>query len=770
MPSPIRFASASFGALVAVIVTVVAILVLAARAAALGFGPLGDVVASGLRVLVIGAVIWGAAWGLLLLVRRIAADRRDAVVLATVALGIAGVAVAGLLIPTPAARVLAVVAVGLAAWIGAAAGSLARVRSHRREEEAEGGNPARCRRRFRFAVLNLSAAVLASLVLGSWLFLGASEDSSALIALDEGPRPAFLPGPSPADRGTFQVGSFTYGSGSDARRPEYADSVTLRTPTVNLAPLLPGFTGADAQLHRDHWGFGLDAIPLNARVWVPLPSEPGLPEETHPVVLVIPGIDPNSVRSELGYAYLAELLASRGYVVVAMDVNFLGGPRISARAAEMPVRAWLALEHLRLLAEWKEADPTGIPGLFDLERIGLVGHSRGGEAAALAAMLNQLERYPDNAAIPLSFGFGIRSVVALAPTDRHYRPTGRATTLSDVSYLAVHGSHDGDLGSFLGSGQYQRATLSGAADASGTFPFRALVHVEGANHANFSTRRVGSDQPGFVRRLTDRRALLPAEDQRQVAAVFTSAFLDATLRGDVAIRGVFRDPRVAGDWLPRTRFVTRFDDGRTLVLADFEADLDPVSGTLEGVRIEGRHLELWREEPLRHRGGDGADAETMVVRLGWNREGRALPEPSFELRLPERSGPDGALSPELDAVLRGGSSLIFSLGVAAPSGGAPDLSVEVETRSGLRARISLDFLGPVPEPVKVRLWRLPFLDERRFRGPEQLLQTFEVPLAVFELTEPGLEARDLEVIRFVFDRTPVGEILLDHIGLRPPAR
>lgn len=719
----------------------------------LGYGPVGDAVVAALRALVVASFLWIAAWGVGRLARITAGRPRAGLVVATMALGLGGVYAAGTLIPTPATRVIVFVVLALLAWAGAAAGAVLRDRNR--------GTHA-----FRRALLHLGGVGVVGGGMAAWLFLAPGADRAARDLAGATPRPSTLEVGNPAEAGGWPVVSFTYGSGTDRRRPEYADSVFFATPTVDLTPLLPGFSGRDAQAHRNHWGFGLEAIPLNARVWLPAVEGANRPPEPFPLVVVVPGIDPHSERSELGYTYLAELLASRGFVVVALDVNFLGGPRIAARAGEMPVRAWLALEHLRLLHEWQEADPTGIPSLFDLDRIGLVGHSRGGEAVALAAMLNQMGRYPDNASIPLSFGFGIRAVVALAPTDRYFRPTGRATTFADVSYLVLHGSQDGDLVSFFGTGQYQRVRFTGAdlRDRTGRplpSPFRASVYVEGANHANFSTARSGLDHPGIVGFLVNRRDLITPSEQQRVTSVLTSGFLEAALRGEEGYRALFRDPRSAGDWLPDIGFVTRMDDGQTLMLADFDSDLDPSSGTFPGVEVHGRNLVLWREEGLRLRDRNRISQETTVVRLGWRRTESNPGEPAFEIRLPR--------APAEGPIVDPGGSLVFSLGSPSPVAGVPDLSVELEARDGARVRLPLTFLGPVARPTEPRLWRVPVLDRLQTRGGEQLLQGFEVPLAVFEVADPGLDLEELAVIRFVFDQVPSGTILLDDVGLRTAA-
>jgi predicted dienelactone hydrolase len=62
-------------------------------------------------------------------------------------------------------------------------------------------------------------------------------------------------------------------------------------------------------------------------------------------------------------------------------------------------RGWLLLEHLAQWQEWQQTAGNPFYGKVDMERIVLMGHSRGGEAAAIAAAFNRLPAYPDDATV-----------------------------------------------------------------------------------------------------------------------------------------------------------------------------------------------------------------------------------------------------------------------------------------------------------------------------------------------------------------------------------
>ena len=72
--------------------------------------------------------------------------------------------------------------------------------------------------------------------------------------------------------------------------------------------------------------------------------------------------------------------------------------------------------------------------------------------------------------MPLGFGFGIRAVVAIAPSDGQYKPAGKPAPLSGVSYLLLQGGHDGDVSIFLGERLYRRLKQDLEASIAGDPP------------------------------------------------------------------------------------------------------------------------------------------------------------------------------------------------------------------------------------------------------------------------------------------------------------
>ncbi len=620
------------------------------------------------------------------------------------------------------------------------------------------------------------------------------EPSDAATVLDQ----QVLDAPDPGRPGPHAVRTLYYGSGTDRNRPEYRDSVTLVTPTVDASKLVD-LGPWDADEREDYWGFGPEEMPLNGRVWYPEGEGP------FPLVLVVHGNHDMKDFSDPGYDYLGELLASRGYILASVDENFING-RIRD---ENDARGWFLLKHVELFQGWNEEAGNPFQGKVDMGAIALMGHSRGGEAVANAATFNRLERYPDDATLEFDFGFDIKGIVSIAPVDGQYLPTDRKMPVEDVSYLVFHGSHDGDVTSFHGLRIYDRLTFSdsarAAAQASGVPLFKSAIYVYRANHGQWNTVWQNKDNGPRSGRILDLRTLMPGEDQRRFAELYVSGFLEAVLKGNEDYLPMFRDHRVVGEWLPGTMYVTRYETSGFRPLATFEEDVDVTSGSAPGVTLRGDSLATWKEGMLQlrssNRSNTSASQENQAVWLGWNNR-IAGPDTS-------RVGPPAAFTVTLPSGLAGawdvdeGTTLDLMLAPTDKTPGprdppeadeedeAPDeedagdersrdrgddeedeeetpidLTVEVEDAAGRTARVALSDYGAIRRPLETWISMRRDQEEDRFATHwEMVLQTYSIPLGDFTAVEPGLDLRSLAAVRLVFDRVHAGEVVVDQIGL-----
>lgn len=581
----------------------------------------------------------------------------------------------------------------------------------------------------------------AGLVAGAaWLLWPGPSLPALPIAAQQGGPALLLDLPDPSQPGLYPVLTLTYGSGNDPHRPEFGTDADLLTTPVNGDPFVSGWT----ELRTWYWGFDEGEMPRNGRVWYP--DGPG----PFSLLLMVHGNHDMADYSDGGYAYLGELLASRGFIFVSVDQNFLNGSAVAdwlgekRLAEENDARGWLLLEHLRLWRDWQNDAASPFYQRVDLENIALLGHSRGGEAVAVAAAFNRLSRYPDNGRIQFNYNFNIRSVVAIAPVDGQYTPADAPTPLAGVHYLALHGSHDMDVTSFAGMQQFDRASFAGGVG------WKTAVYVYGANHGQFNQSWGRADTVFPRASLYNLGQLMPAPQQEQIAKVFIAAFLEATLRGQTGYTNLFRDVRVGQAWLPAEALVlTRYEDAQMRFFATFEEDIDLLT-TTGGGRVQGRYLTTWQEgQPPQKRGR----LDSRGVQLGWR--ARAGAAASYALALP------------LGYAVPPGGELVFSLadaGEADPEREPIDFSVEVKDGVGETAVLPLSHFMPLQPQLEAQLFKLAYFSDAE--TAEVVYQSFRLPLADFAAVNGDLDVGGVTAVTFRFDRTPEGKIWLDNVGFR----
>lgn len=593
------------------------------------------------------------------------------------------------------------------------------------------------------------------IAVGFWLLHPGTDDyvaaaapvSAALPTLDiENPG---LPGP-------YAVTALSYGRGTDGRRPEYGAEADLVTPTVDASKLFNSYEGVAGGYYEWYNGFDFSALPLNGLVWMPEGDGP------FPLVLIVHGNHAMTEPSDPGYAYLGEHLAGRGMIAVSVDENFLNGFSLTdPDMAEMPVRAWLLLKHLEQWREWNTTEGNPFFGRVDLDRVGLIGHSRGGEAVAHAAEMNaHLSGRVATVSRPDDFGFGIRGVVALAPCDNRYQTAGRPLRLRNADYLLLASGHDGDMYYLDGLGQYARAGFAENPDG-----FKAVTYLYRGNHGNFNTVWGDNDKGWFNSTLLNRAPLLSAEEQQAAAKVFITGFLEASLNERDEYRALFYNTAAARDWLPKDVVVTQYLDAGFLPLDTNEygrrEDLDVAGGT---AAAEG--MSNWQAD-----GRTLRDGETAVPNRGLLLEWAAATgetagsDPQYRLTLPEGSAADLGLTAD--------HSLSFVLGNMADTAQLGRMWVELEAGEQV-ARLPLDQFGPLPPPLPAQLTKagwiaaMPSYEIDTVTPYERVDQTFDLPLSAFVAANGAFRPEELTGIRFVFDGETSGKVMLDEIGFRAP--
>ena len=534
----------------------------------------------------------------------------------------------------------------------------------------------------------------------------------------------------PSLPGSYVTEYLSYGAGNNYRRVEFGADRDLTSRTVDASPLLPEWKGLKQSMRERYWDFGLDKAPLNGLLWAPQGDGP------FPLVLIVHGNHGMEDYSDAGYAYLGELLASRGFLTVSVDQNFINGSWSGDfQGKEMAARAWLLLQHLQLWRDWNEDPQHSFFDRVDMQRIALIGHSRGGEAVSIAHAFNSLSHFPDDATVAFDFGFNIRALVAIAQVDQRYH---RRVELQDVNFFTIHGSYDSDEPAYHGLRQINRISFDGD-----RYLFKAGVYLHGANHGQFNSSWGRSDYSPPGSWLLNLAPIIPAEQQRQAASVYIAAFLEASLHDDGRYLELMKDPRTGSTWLPDLAYVQQFTDSTFRPLADFEEDIDVRTATAGQATISAEALPLWREEELEHR--DQRKQGTSVVVLGWNADSE------------DRAAYSIMLNGEAAAAFTASRALSLSVSGSTETppevqdsdaddndsdyeATSPAFRVElVDAAGNVASALSSEHASLAP-PMKVRYLKNSALNDKRYNATwEPVLQHLQLPMAVFSAANPQLD-------------------------------
>lgn len=246
------------------------------------------------------------------------------------------------------------------------------------------------------------------------------------------------------------------------------------------------------------------------------------------------------IRSYGGYDYLSRNLASHGYAVMSIEANITGFDNGYADTGA-DARSQIIQASLKLLDRWNNGrgpvtnDPettigTKLVGRLELSSgIGLMGHSRGGDAVTDFVSYNR----------NLSSGnrWLLSGVLALAPTFYSNRRTPEGT-----NYATLLPACDGDVSNLQGARFFENAKYAPGNDKVAKIQW----YVQGTNHNYFNTVWTGDDfstasDPACSRTADESARLTPA-DQRGVGLALMNGFLRRYVGGETAF-----DPLMTGE-------------------------------------------------------------------------------------------------------------------------------------------------------------------------------------------------------------------------------
>ena len=177
------------------------------------------------------------------------------------------------------------------------------------------------------------------------------------------------------------------------------------------------------------------------------------------------------IPSYKGYDYVSEVLASHGYVVVSISANGVNAVDNSVFDLGALARAELIQKHLDILNTFNTTGGapfgTKFVGRLNLNEVGTMGHSRGGEGVVRHYVLNN----------DLGAPYGIKAVFPLAPVDFN------RFVANNVALNVLLPYCDGDVSDLQGVHFYDDARYN----VPGDLAPKHYVLVMGANHNFYNT-------------------------------------------------------------------------------------------------------------------------------------------------------------------------------------------------------------------------------------------------------------------------------------------
>jgi hypothetical protein len=204
--------------------------------------------------------------------------------------------------------------------------------------------------------------------------------------------------------------------------------------------------------------------------------------------------------------FQAETLAAQGMIAATLSANALNCR--NTPQAWIPQRVEYLLQNLRRWKAWHDGEDgpmgTTFAGAVDLGRVGLIGHSRGGDAVA-----NVPRRLTET---PIE-GVTVQSIFSIAPTDNLTARVGAS------HYATLLPACDGDVTTLVGARIHDRSIDD---------PYvRSQVFYIGANHNFFNTEWTFDDGS----RVCASSARLAARPHTAMLEATLGAWFGGTLTG-----------------------------------------------------------------------------------------------------------------------------------------------------------------------------------------------------------------------------------------------
>ncbi len=441
-------------------------------------------------------------------------------------------------------------------------------------------------------------------------------------------------------------------------------------------------------------------------------------------------------QSYLGYGYLARHLARWGMFVFSVNLAETNDKTIVDVLQSQSSRGEVILRAIdELLAD------ADLRGRLNRDRIGLVGHSMGGEGVVAAAVLNLARSNP----------YGIKGVVSLAPTQ--YRPD---LQLTETNYLQLFGSMDyllDALTDVTGNGTGANPRFGGWRIYDRAWRPKTHLWIDKGTHQGFNPNWWNSPNSGEGPLHAE--SLTLAQHAEIVRCMVNAFFQDALegqsdyagyLRGLIFPRGLYQYDIWAQHHRTDPEVLDDFGDADNQLGFPEETPTDKAFNRRGAAANAGGGIEVMVWNDIEHITLPHSVHDTLSTDLPW-------------------STPDGTYTSDAGASIALSENDVLSLRIAQHyeenMGGVPiedfnpvnqdiDLFVGL-SGGGQEAILRLGSVGDVPYPTPESTHTL------------SVFRTVRLPLDAFKAVNPGLNLSNVAQVRLLLIGRATGRVLVDDV-------
>jgi hypothetical protein len=442
-------------------------------------------------------------------------------------------------------------------------------------------------------------------------------------------------------------------------------------------------------------------------------------ETSYPLIVIIHG----NGHDYTTYDFLLAHFARNGFIAASIDVKYFNGT-IDKHGMSGQGRAEALFPHLNVINTKFSSKVQN--------NIGIMGHSRGGDAMVKAARINQ----------QLSLGHNINAVIALAPTDQYGTEVlGGAWS---KPFFVLYGSRDGDIAGWVGTPGYTVPQTGFAHYDRANGSKKSMCFVYRATHNGFIT-------DNFDAEYGDIAYLIPPASQQAFTKAYMNAFYRWNLKNEPQWEGMF-----AGEWTPGSisatgsKFYIQYHDTTTKVVDEFEGAIDWQASTIGGTVEHNGTLPMDPSEGKMSAAViAGLDPksphDTQGLKVKWNNAGDKL---VFSIPSDHKNVSDYSV-------------LSFRVTQKIDSGSNP-------SNQSQNFRVALKDGFNNERAVRVSpFYDIPFPDHRSNHSlSKSAMLTVRIPLKSYRIVCAGLNQvnlDDITTLTFLFSEMNTGEIEIDNI-------